>query len=501
MADGKLTDEQVTDLVNIIRSDASLDAKIQLVNTIKSGIKQHNVPETSINQLFEGLRSASSSQHAALVNVGFTSLNHLLTRLSRQEPKLLTKQAAPTLPLVVDKLGDQKDKLRSTALQALNTFYSVAPADVERVIRNQALVGKNPRAKEGGMQWLLQTHKEQGLQFRSYVPLLMDLLEDADGMVRDAARSTVVELFKNAPNAAKSDLKRQLKNFKVRPAIEQSIVKSLGAPSGRPQTPAADAPAPAPAPAPTRSGLAASTSSAVSERPVTPALDRSEPIEPQYVNTNRELDDIFRGMAWFFEGKETEQNWVQREQSMATLRKLNAGNVPSDFPDSFIAGLKSMLDGIIKAIISLRTSMCKEACGLVQDVAMTFGPGMDPLVELLMQTFIKLAAGTKKISSQLANQTVDIMISRVSYNQRIMQHMLAACQDKNVQPRTYVSGWLKTILKKESAHKSHLEHSGGLDVIEKCIRKGLGDANPAVREQTRSTFWVYWGIWPQRADA
>lgn len=41
-----------------------------------------------------------------------------------------------------------------------------------------------------------QAHKEHGLQFRSYVPLLMDLLEDADGMVRDTAKSTVIELFK-----------------------------------------------------------------------------------------------------------------------------------------------------------------------------------------------------------------------------------------------------------------------------------------------------------------
>ncbi len=39
-------------------------------------------------------------------------------------------------------------------------------------------------------------HQESGLQFRSYVPTLMELLEDADGMVRDAAKSTVIELFR-----------------------------------------------------------------------------------------------------------------------------------------------------------------------------------------------------------------------------------------------------------------------------------------------------------------
>ena len=39
-------------------------------------------------------------------------------------------------------------------------------------------------------------HQEQGLPFRGYVPILMDLLEDADGMVRDAAKHTVIELFR-----------------------------------------------------------------------------------------------------------------------------------------------------------------------------------------------------------------------------------------------------------------------------------------------------------------
>jgi CLIP-associating protein 1/2 len=153
----KLTDDQVANLTTILRSDnIHFDTKVQYVNTIKSGIKQHNVPETCIPQLFEGLRSASASQHVALATAGFTALNHLFTRMSRQEPKYLVKEAARTLPLVVEKLGDSKDKPRALAMLSLNTLYSVVPADVERSIRNTAMVGKNPRAKEASMQWLLE---------------------------------------------------------------------------------------------------------------------------------------------------------------------------------------------------------------------------------------------------------------------------------------------------------------------------------------------------------
>lgn len=192
----KLTDEQVAGLLEILRKDVLIDHKVQYVTTIKSGIKQHNVPDTCIAPLFDALRFASSSQHSALVNAGFTTLNHLLTRLSRQEPKYLAREAKHTLPLIADKMGDPKDKLRALASQAMGTLWLHVPVDAERFVRNSVMVGKNSRSKEAGMHWLLQMHKDHGLQFRAYVPTLMELLEDADGMVRDTAKATVTELFR-----------------------------------------------------------------------------------------------------------------------------------------------------------------------------------------------------------------------------------------------------------------------------------------------------------------
>ncbi|GAP82899.1 putative protein STU1 [Rosellinia necatrix] len=491
MAD-KLTDDQVQGLLAILKKDTTVDAKVQYVTAIKSGIKQHNVPDSCVASVFEGLRQASASQHAALVNAGFTALNHLLTRLSRQEPKYLHREAKQTLPLIVEKMGDQKDKFRALALQAMTTMYAHVPADVERFVRNTAMAGKNPRAKESSMQWVLQMHKDHGLQFRAYVPTLMELLEDADGMVRDVAKATVIELFREAPNAAKADLKRQLKNFKVRPAIESAIVKEL-IPTGL-RTDPESRPA---------SAMQVRPSSTVPDRPTTPMAPEAKPefVEPTYVNTQRELDGIIKAMYEWFEGKETEQNWMKREESMSKLRRLIAGNASTDFPDTLVSGCRTLLDGIIKAVNSLRTSLSKEGCALVQELAIAFGPAIDPMVELLMQAFIKLCAATKKMSSQLANVCVDTIVGRTTYTVRIMQHLWGACQDKNVQPRVYVAGWLLTLLKKEGHHKSHLEHGGGLELIEKCIKKGLNDPNPGVREKMRSTYWSFAAVWPSRAEA
>ncbi|KAJ2902740.1 uncharacterized protein MKZ38_000166 [Zalerion maritima] len=500
MAD-KLTDQQVVDLLTTLRSDAIVDTKVAAVTAAKSSIKQHNVPDTCIPALFDALRMASQAQNAVLVNAGFSSLGHLLTRLTRQEPKWISKEAGRTLPIIVDKMGDQKEKFRTLACQAMTTVYQTSPIDAERFVRNIAMCGKNPRAKETSLHWLLQRHQEDGLQFRSYVPQLMELLEDADAMVRDAAKHTVTGLFRSASGPAKSDLKRQLKNFKVRPAIEQAIVKELNPGGGGSERPESRAASRAGSVPPSRPNLSASVSSMTSERPMTPLVpDKPESVEPLYVNTVREFDDIIRDMTFHFEGKETEQNWLKREESATKLRRLLAGNASSDYPDQFIGHLRSLLDGIIKAVNSLRTSLSKEGCSLVQDMVLTFGPGIDPMVELLLQAFIKLCASTKKIASQSGNTTVDLIIGRVTYTTRIMQHIWGACQDKNVQPRTYAPGWLKTVLNKEAGYKNHIEHGGGVDLVEKCIHKGLADPNPGVREKMRSAFWLFHGIWRNRAD-
>jgi CLIP-associating protein 1/2 len=151
-----ITDDQVANLIALLRTDVSIDTKVQHVTAVKSSIKQHMVPESCIVPVFEALHLASSSQHALLVNAGFTALNHLFTRLVRQDPRSLSKEGARTLPLIVEKLGDPKEKFRQLASQALVTLYKVAPVEVERSVRNIAMVGKNARAKEASLHWLLQ---------------------------------------------------------------------------------------------------------------------------------------------------------------------------------------------------------------------------------------------------------------------------------------------------------------------------------------------------------
>lgn len=198
-------------------SNMSVDTKVAHLQCVKSDIKQKNVPEGAVPSIFESIRLAIASQHSSLSGAGFSTLGHFLKRLLIQElHHLVALQCRALYPLLVERLGDHKERIRAQAAQSFTDMWLAAPEEVEQCVLGQALVGKNPRAKEMSMIWLsnvnssfniggfssfltiaLQMTKNYGLLFRSYVSSLVACLEDADSNVRNTAKNTVIELFES----------------------------------------------------------------------------------------------------------------------------------------------------------------------------------------------------------------------------------------------------------------------------------------------------------------
>lgn len=300
-----------------------------------------------------------------------------------------------------------------------------------------------------------------------------------------------------------NDLQKHLQQRNVRKSIVDHILSELGV----------NAPAETEM-APEKETLAGVTSkqtpnlqsSNASDPPVdAPPMSVSEQealqLDPVYIESARDLEEIFREMHPWFEGKESEGNWLRREKSILKLRKITKGNAPQDFTALYLSNIKALLDGILKTVNSLRTTVSTIGCHLVQDIARVAGPGLDNMVEILLQNLIKLCANTKKITAAKANETVAAIMANVSYHVRIVQHIHGACQDKNIQPRNFACGWLKTIISKHGHHKSIIEHAGGLDLIEKCLKLGLADRDKNVRDGMRPVYWTFARRWPERSEA
>ncbi|OAL47459.1 hypothetical protein IQ07DRAFT_682300 [Pyrenochaeta sp. DS3sAY3a] len=496
-------EQQAAELLAALRKPSTnVDARLQLFTNLKSGIKHNRVPDTCQAAIFECIRLAiTASTSAALVSTGFSTLSHYIKRLQLQnETQILTSQSAVLSAILHDKLGDARESHRTATVMILADLHHLMPTEVETLI-HESIKGNNARAKDASMTWIVKMNKNEGLPFKSYSNQLVANLEDADAGVRDTAKRAVVDLFGHAPEHAKANLKKQLIALNVRKAIATFIISHLenGAAPKEAELPPAPLPrAERPLPARRAETLQPEIGMADSLALELPPPTEIVPMDPIHIYTQRELDDIFRDMAPHFEGKETEQNWLARDKNTTKLRRILKGNAPSEFHGAFIIGIKSILDGILKVANTLRTTMSTNGCLLVQELAKTFGHAIDPWVEILLQSFIKMCAATKNIAAQNGNVTVDTIISNVSFNNRIMQHVSLAAQDKNVQPRTHSASWVKTLIRK---HKSQIEHSGGLETLDKVIKKGVTDANPKVREAYRSTYWTFALVWPQRAEA
>jgi CLIP-associating protein 1/2 len=350
-------------------------------------------------------------------------------------------------------------------------------------------------------------HQEENMPFKAYVSPMVARLADPDAAVQEAAKGVLIELFADAPNGAKIDLKRQLKAHSIKHIIESSILTQIGSTSAPRPAPAAAPPSAEDGDLDTEAVRAARAkafekafTNSLNSEAAQPPPPEEVPMDPIYVQSLRELDDTFREMLPCFEGKEDEHNWQARDKSVVTVRRLLKGNAPNEFHHAFMSGIKSLLEGIIKTSSSLRTTMSTNGCQLVRELAVTLGPALDQHVEILLQSFIKMSAATKQIASENGRSTTDCIFQNCTYHIRMMQHIWNAAQDKNVQVRQFVGDWLRTILKRQASYKQHFESSGSLDLAEKCVRKGLDDANPKVKENSRTTYWTFAKIWPEKAD-
>jgi CLIP-associating protein 1/2 len=217
------------------------------------------------------------------------------------------------------------------------------------------------------------------------------------------------------------------------------------------------------------------------------------------MRTAKNLEKAFQAMLSCFEGNETDQNWTQRQQSIDELRKLTKENTHREFPTVYLAGIKLLLDGIIKAAESLRTTLSANGCKLIKEIAVAIGPSLDPpMLEKLLPPMISLCGHTKTLNRKSGDEAVSAIVGNIPLTHRILQHISASANDKNFSTRMCTAGWLKIVIEKNGRH---CEQHGCLDLIDQCIRTGLQDAKLDVREPMRDTYWTFAQIWPDRAES
>lgn len=152
-----IMDELATNIINTFkRSSTPIEAKLSLFNQLKSHIKHQRVPETAQTPTLECVRLAITSQlSSSLVASGFSALGHLIKRLTLQDQmSVVYSSRCNVIPALLERMGDAKESHRQAASQALCDLWPSKPTEIERVVRESAILEGHARAKESGMLWV-----------------------------------------------------------------------------------------------------------------------------------------------------------------------------------------------------------------------------------------------------------------------------------------------------------------------------------------------------------
>ncbi|KAF7965882.1 hypothetical protein HWV62_32610 [Athelia sp. TMB] len=466
---------------------------------------------------------------------------------------------------VVDRLGEPREKAREKARETLVVLGGLAfrgggasssakakasgtetPLMMfERYLREGGLASKVWRVREQAILTLVHVRRTHHLfPIRSYLPQLVATLEDTDGNVRECARQSVVELFTGpgVTDAARADLKKEMTKKGVRKNIVDNVLARLvaGGSGGTASYPASEGsengdigtkkeyipPSLALQGRKPTGGLATSTgpsgvprtvsygakelsrpasrSAVVSPTPAPVPIASETGSDVQAITSARDMESEFEDMMKPFEGKETEHNWAAREKAIQRVRGMLKGDAHNRYTEAFLACLKEgFIKWSLKTLASLRTTVASNTCSLYSELTIALGAAMDPFCETLLTPLLRMASFTKKIVAQQSQAVVTTILTHTSAQPRVSLPLLSATlQEKTVQARAFVLAHIKTYLEVHGVRSKHaIESSGGAEILEKCMKRALADANVSVRETARICFWVFESVWHDRGLA
>ncbi|KAG9294555.1 hypothetical protein G9A89_008666 [Geosiphon pyriformis] len=516
----------MTDVVNealVALKGNNLDKKVETITELEELLIDGAIIEPQeINQLIPALKEALKASQQALSYKALITISPLTLNVADNNPTYLKNVISQFTMIVIDKLGDNKDKTREAALKVLLDMWTAAGTVQANLgnanivtalatnIKEMAFGHKSWRVREQILQWVVASTKRiMDFSLRPWLPYMVKFLEDPNEQVREDTKETLVSLFSSASQHAKADLKRELKNKNIRAATIDYILSKVfsqfnDVPDDRSSVSydsTTDTPIDGGTELTEEDYLSGGGHNEETQADIirSPTVDESD-VDAILIESARELEREFQNMLGPFQGRETEQNWGLREKYVTRLRSLIRGGAFSNHSEQFMIGLKVMMDGILSSVNSLRTTLTLAASGLVKDLAIYLGPAIDPFADNLLANLIKTAGVVKKLVAQAGVNAANALLQNTSYHIRLVNQIWGAMQDKSVQVRTYTIEFARCVIKSHSDRKETIERTGGVELLQNCLKKGLTDASPKVREGSRIVFWEFYEIWPERGE-
>ncbi|CAN6273486.1 unnamed protein product [Urochloa humidicola] len=402
------------------------------------------------------------------------------------------------VPAAVERLGDGKQPVREAARQLLVTLMEVSsPTIIVERAGSYAWTHRSCRVRE---EFVRTVAAAVGLFASTELPLqrvllspVLQLMNDLNQSVRDAAISCIEEMYKNMGSQFHEELHRHnlpaymLKEINSRlDKIEPNAPASKGA----------------------RLQFRAKESRSISANPKRGSprkkgmprentlfgggVDINEkPVEPIRVHSEKEL---VRDLEKIASTLNPEKDWSIRIVAMQRIEALVYGGA-MDYP-SFLMLLKQLVPPLSSQLSDRRSSIVKQACHLLNVLSKELLGDFEPCAEIFIPVLFNLVVITVLVIAESADSCIKSILRNCMVSRVLPLITDTAKNDRSAVLRARCCEYALLILE-YWANAPEIHRSA--DLYEDLIKSCVADAMSEVRATARICYRVFTKTWPERS--
>ncbi|GMI98666.1 CLIP-associated protein, CLIP-ASSOCIATED PROTEIN [Hibiscus trionum] len=459
-------------------------------------------------ELLEGSRkSLTSSEVTSLVDCCLDLLKDNNFRVSQGALQALASAAVLSgdhlklhfnalVPAVVERLGDGKQPVRDAARRLLLTLMEVSsPTIIVERAGSYAWTHRSWRVREEFARTVtssisLFASTELPLQ-RAILPPILQLLNDSNPGVREAAILCIEEMYTQAgtqfrdelhrhqlPGSMMRDINARLE--KIEPQVRSSDLGGFAAGEIKPaiRNPKKSSPR----------GKSSSRETSLfgGESDIT-----EKPIDPIKIYSDKELIREFEKIASTLV---PEKDWSTRIAAMQRVEGLVSGGA-AGYP-CFRGFLKQLVGPLSTQLLDRRSSIVKQACHLLCFLSKELLGDFEACAELFIPVLFKLVVITVLVIAESADNCIKTMLRNCKVARVLPRIADCAKNDRSAALRARCCEYALLMLE-HWPDEPEIQRSA--DLYEDLIRCCVADAMSEVRSTARMCYRMFSKTWPDRS--
>lgn len=223
------------DLFAVISSPTSSnEEKLNLIMNLKAHVKRDFVDIFQVPKYLETLSIAIDISDYNILSNSWSALCHMIKRVNIQDKsgKVLKDQSFIVLPIIINKLGDNKSSIKASARKALEGYWLSASRKVEESVMDIGFGHSNKKVVHESVSWLdhIIVNINPHFKLDAFVPSLVRILRNYsnDQEIVDTTRLLLIHYYNMKHNRLyKFDLQSELDSQNVSKNIQTSILNEI----------------------------------------------------------------------------------------------------------------------------------------------------------------------------------------------------------------------------------------------------------------------------------